>query len=320
MNLGKRMINPVLDKEFRLRMRSPRSMLSVMLYVLVLSGVALGYIYVSLYIGRGDSRPFDPSASRMMFYVMSFAQLVLIAFMAPALSAGVISSEREKQTLGMLLTTQQSSSAIVLSKLVSSLSFMTLIVLSTLPVYSMVFLYGGISLKQLISVFLFYLFVMLLLGSLGVMFSTLFKRTIASVILTYGTGLVIFLVTGFLYIFLMSMVLRDPNFHSTSSAQATHSWVGYVLGLNPGGALLSLFDPSFSKTAFMMRGGSINSKPPIELWLEFVLVYSVVIIISLWVAIRKIRPVRRGRLFGRRTKPQLRETAAAMTEETTTDQ
>lgn len=318
MNWGRKMINPVMDKEFRLRMRSPRSMLSVMFYVLALSGVAVAYIYISLYLGRGDSRPFDPSASQMMFYVMSFSQLVLIAFMAPALSAGVISSEREKQTLGMLLTTQQSSSTIILSKLVSSLSFMTLIVLSTLPIYSMVFLYGGISLKQLISVFLFYLFVMLLLGSLGVMFSTLFKRTIISIIVTYGTGLVIFLVTGFLYLFLMGIEARSPGFHSASPSQATYSWVGYVLGLNPGGAILSLFDPSFSKVAFMMRGGSISSKPPIELWVEFVLVYSVVIILSLWVAIRKIRPIRRGRLFGGRKAPKLTETAEDMTEQTTT--
>lgn len=142
MNWSRKLINPVIDKEFRLRMRSTRSMLSVLLYVLALGAIAMGFIYLFLYLGQRGPQRFDPQTSQMMFYVLSFAQLVLIAFMAPALTAGVISSEREKQTLSMLLTTQQSSATIVLSKLVSALSFMTLIVLATLPVYSIVFLYG----------------------------------------------------------------------------------------------------------------------------------------------------------------------------------
>ncbi|WP_106766689.1 ABC transporter permease [Paenibacillus faecalis] len=299
MNWSRKWINPVMDKEFRLRMRSPRSMLSILLYVLALGAVAMGFIYIFLYLGQNGSHRFDPSISQRMFYVLSFAQLILIAFMAPALTAGVISSEREKQTLGMLLTTQQSSSTIVLSKLISSLSFMTLIVLATLPIYSIVFLYGGISPKQLISVFLFYLFIMLLLGSLGVLFSTLFKRTIVAIIVTYGVGFVIFLVTGLLYLFVMGIEQRSMYMSNTPQTQ-TYSWVGYLLGLNPGGALISLFEPSFSKHAFLMQGASINSKAPIDLWLEFILVYSVVIVISLWIAIRRIRPVRRGKLLRKR--------------------
>lgn len=299
MNWSRRLINPVMDKEFRLRMRSPRSMLSVLFYVLALGAIAMGFIYIFLYLGQNNSQRFDPTRSQLMFYVLSFAQLVLIAFMAPALTAGVISSEREKQTLSMLLTTQQSSATIVLSKLVSSLSFMTLIIVTTLPIYSIVFLYGGISPKQLVSVFLFYLFVMLLLGSLGVMFSTLFKKTIVAIIVTYGTGLVIFLVTGLLYLFFLGIEQRNMYMSGTPVTQ-THSWIGYLLGLNPAGAMISIFEPSFSKEVFLVQGGTLNSKAPIALWLEFVLVYSVVIVISLLIAIRRIRPVRRGKLFGRR--------------------
>ncbi|ANA79174.1 ABC transporter permease [Paenibacillus glucanolyticus] len=293
MNWSRKLINPVIDKEFRLRMRSTRSMLSVLLYVLALGAIAMGFIYLFLYLGQRGPQRFDPQTSQMMFYVLSFAQLVLIAFMAPALTAGVISSEREKQTLSMLLTTQQSSATIVLSKLVSALSFMTLIVLATLPVYSIVFLYGGISPKQLISVFVFYLFVMLLLGSLGVMFSTLFKRTIVAIIVTYGTGLIIFLVTGLLYLFFMGIEQRNMYVNGQSPAPGSYSWVGYLLGLNPGGAMMSLFNPSFSKDVFLLYGGSLNSKAPIELWLEFLLVYSVVIVFALWIAIRNIRPIAR---------------------------
>ncbi|OXL81663.1 hypothetical protein BCV73_00210 [Paenibacillus sp. SSG-1] len=293
MNWTRKWINPVLDKEFRLRMRTPRSAISLMVYILVLGLIALGFIYVSMYLGNsGGQTRFNSGMGQIMFYVLSFAQLVLIAFMAPALTAGVISSEREKQTLSMLLTTQQSSSTIILSKLVSSLSFMALIVVATLPVYSIVFMYGGISLNQLVSLFLFYLFIMLMLGSLGVLFSTLLKRTMISVIVTYGVGLCIFLLTGLLYLFALSLVQRQ---NAQLVLQPDYSWVGYILGLNPAAALISLFEPSFSKQAFLVRGTTLNADAPIQLWQEFVVVYSVVIIVSLWISIHRIRPVRRRR-------------------------
>ncbi|MNJ49028.1 ABC-2 family transporter protein [compost metagenome] len=233
-----------------------------------------------------------------MFYALSIAQLVLIAFMTPALTAGVISGEREKQTLNMLLTTQQSSSTIILSKLVSSLSFMALVILATLPVYSIAFLYGGVAPNQLIYVFLFYLFVMLLLGSLGVLFSTLFKRTIVAVIMTYGVGLVIFLVTGLVYLFAMGIV--RTNYHmSGATTVPDYSWVGFILGLNPAGALISIFEPSFSDSVFLIGFGGQQVTAPIQLWQQFLLFYSVVIVLVLWLAIRYVRPVKRGRVSKR---------------------
>ncbi|MEC0239422.1 ABC transporter permease [Paenibacillus dokdonensis] len=309
MNWSRKWINPVLDKEFRLRMRTPRSSISLLAYILVLGLIALGFIYITLYLGNQGNQSFNSGAGRMMFYVLSFAQLVLIAFMAPALTAGVISGEREKQTLSMLLTTQQSSSTIILSKLFSSLSFMTLIIVATMPIYSIVFLYGGISLKQMIFIFLFYLFVMLLLGSLGVLFSTLFKRTMVAVIVTYGVALCIFLLTGLLYLFIMSIVQR--SYYSMPSTATTYSFVGYILGLNPAGALISLFEPSFSKQAFMLRNGNLNSNAPIQLWQEFVLVYSVVIIASLWISIRRIRPVARRKSKDQDNQAPALETSAS---------
>lgn len=288
---GSLWINPVLDKEFRLRMRTPRSFMALLAYVLILGGLAIGFIYVTMGFQNSQSgMRFDPSTSRMLFYVLSVAQLVLIAFMTPALTAGVISGEREKQTLNILLTTQQSSSAIVLSKLFSSLAFMVLIVLATLPIYSIVFLYGGISPSQLTLVFLFYLFTMLLLGSIGIMCSTLFKRTIMSVIMTYGITLFIFIVTGVAYLLLYAVVQQT---YYSGTVPPKYSWVGFVLGLNPVGALISIFEPSVSKQAFLVNSGNLQDDAPISLWLQFLLVYAVVIAGALWTAIRRIRPLSR---------------------------
>ncbi|MGZ7441892.1 ABC transporter permease [Paenibacillus sp. TH7-28] len=296
MNWRRRLINPVLDKEFRLRMRTPRSAFIVFAYILVTGLLAMAIIYMTTSNELSAGGRLDPGVSRIIFYVLSIGQLVLIAFMTPALTAGVISGEREKQTLNMLLTTQQSSATIILSKLLSSLSFMTLVILATLPVYSIVFLYGGLSPKQLMLVFLFYLFVMLLLGSIGVFYSTLFKKTIVSVIMTYGTGLIIFLMTGIAYI--IAMGIERASYYSSGGPSHSYSWVGFILGLNPAGALISLFEPSFSETVFLVQGGNMQTGAPIELWQQFLGVYSPLIVLFLWLAIRYVRPVRR-RLKGR---------------------
>lgn len=290
-----RMVNPVLGKEFRLRMRTLRSPFALLFYLLVFGAIALGYLYLTRGISGNAANSFNPSDSRSMFYILSIAQLCLIGFMTPGLTAGVISSEREKQTLNMLLTTEQSSTAIILSKLASSLSFMLLIVLSTMPIYGIVFLFGGISPKQLGLVFLFYVFVMFVLGSFGVLFSTLLKRTIASVIVTYGTSLFLFGGTGILYLFCQQLVSR--MYYGAGGSQVSahgYNWAGYVLGLNPVAALVSVFEEDFSDSVF--RGPNTGANPaPIELWQMFGIVMAVLAVIAILLSIRHIRPVLKRR-------------------------
>ncbi|MDQ0059768.1 ABC transporter permease [Paenibacillus harenae] len=279
-----KLINPVLNKEFRLRMRTPRSMWTLFFYLFAIGLMALSAIYLTQVIS-GSGRAFDPETSKVLFIFLSFAQLGLIAFMGPGLTAGVVSGEREKQTLNLLLTTQQSSTTIILSKLASSLSFMVLIVISTIPVYSMVFLYGGISPRQLLLVFLFYIFMMLVLGSFGIMFSTLFKRTMISVIVTYGITLFMFAGTALLF-FVMVGVMQEL------SPNATNSWIGHILAWNPAAALYSILDPEVSQQVYNYRsmGGSAPKKPLLTLWQEFIVIYSVLSALALWTAIRKLRP------------------------------
>ncbi|WP_138751500.1 ABC transporter permease [Paenibacillus sinopodophylli] len=280
-----KLINPVLNKEFKLRMRTPKAMWTLFFYLFAIGLMAFSAIYI-VEINTGGSRSFNPEQSKVLFYFLSFAQLGLIAFMAPGLTAGVISGEREKQTLNLLLTTQQSSATIVLSKLVSSLGFMVLIVVSTIPVYSMVFLYGGISPKQLILVFLFYLFVMLVLGSFGILFSSMFKRTMVSVIVSYGVTLFIFGGTALIYVVLMSTTDRFYTYNAN-----TYSWIGHVLAWNPAGALYSILDPEFTDQAYRIYGQPIaTNKQPLALWKEFMMIYTCLSILALWLGIRSLRP------------------------------
>ena len=224
-----------------------------------------------------------------MFLFISIAQLGLIAFMTPGLTAGVVSGEREKQTLNLLLTTQQSSTSIILSKLFASLSFMTLLVISTMPVFSIVFLYGGISPGQVATVFAFYLFTMLAFGSFGVLFSTLMRRTMLSVITSYG--LTVFLYGGTAFLYLILGMMLESTMVNQPNAPGYYSWLGYLMGLNPVAALASIFEPELSRGAFRVGWSGQMARPPIELWQEYFLVYSVMTVAAILLSIRHIRPV-----------------------------
>lgn len=265
-----RMINPVLEKEFRLRMRSIRAPLSLMFYLLAIGFLALAYMYIMLQ--NSYMNGINPDRSRELFYFLSGAQLILITFMVPGLTAGAISGEREKQTLNLLLTTQQSSLSIIASKLLASISFMMLIVFATLPLYSVVFLYGGISPAELATVFIFYIFVMLVLGAVGIACSTLFKRTVVAVIVSYGFVLFIYGFTAIGSLFLYEL------FKYQSSIP------GIFLSLNPMAALINIFQPDATSTMF----GPNTSLRTMHIFFPF---YTILSTGCILVSVRYLRPV-----------------------------
>lgn len=192
-------INPVLLKELRQRFRQGKTFWLLSLYLLILGGFVLAVIYLNW---RSGSAYYRPGHSQEIFMVLSFAQLALIAFVVPGLTAGAISGERERQTLNVLLTTPLTNWGIIWSKLISSTAFMVLLVITTLPLFSIVFIYGGIAPGQLAAIFGFYLLTMFLFASMGIACSSIFKRTGISTITSYGLVLGLSGGLGFLTLFL----------------------------------------------------------------------------------------------------------------------
>jgi len=269
------LINPVLNKEIKLRFRSVKSFLGVFFYLLAIGGIAVGFMLINTVFSA--TAMFRPEQSRIMFMVLSFVQMGLILFMTPGLTAGVISGERERQTLNILLTTPQSSTSIILSKLVSSIAYLLLMIVSSLPLYSIVFLFGGVSPSLLLTTFSFYFVVMVTIGSLGVMFSTLIRKTIISTIITYGVAL--FLAGGTAFITVIGMeLLANPNFNQTS-------FMPYLSGmLNPFIILVSVFEDGITQELQNRSGIGFSMVA------SFIISYLLITILSLLISIKKLRP------------------------------
>jgi len=271
-------INPVLNKEFKLRFRSFKSFLGLLFYLLAVGLIIVGFIFIeSLSNMQGF---FKPDQSRQVFIVLSFLQLALILFITPGLTAGVISSERERQTLNMMLTTTQSSASIILSKLISSLSYLLLLIIASLPLYSFVFLFGGISPGQVLTTMGFYIFTMIVFGSLGVLFSALIRKTIVSMVTTYGVTLFLAGGTAFLTLILLQL---SYQFHQTPNPP-TSPFPYFTAMLNPVIILLSMFEPEATN--------EITNRTGIEfpLWASYLISYSVIFIGAILLSIKKLRP------------------------------
>lgn len=112
----------------------------------------------------------------------------------PGTAGGAIAGERERKTLDLLLTTHLSPWKIILGKLESSLCLIFLISFSTLPVIGLVLIYGGITLVNLFQLILNLVITGIFIGSIGIFYSAIMRKTTVAVILSYVT--VVLLVLG----------------------------------------------------------------------------------------------------------------------------
>ena len=184
--------NPIVAKEYRSRMRTWRSPLAMTVYIVLIG--ALGWaIFATISSGGG---PFGLLGSgtnygQTLFTFLILFQVVLLGFITPALTAGAISGERERQTIDLLFVTPLPPFSILWGKLLASMSFVVILLTLSVPIFSLVFLFGGIELDQMLYGFLVTGVTALTLGLLGIAFSTLFRRTLAATVAAYGAAFVL---------------------------------------------------------------------------------------------------------------------------------
>src|SRR5206468_646027 len=108
------------------------------------------YSYVSQWSNLRDSGslPRASEAGRTIFLTLACTQAALIALIAPALTSGAIAGEREQQSYELLAASPLSAGAVVRGKLGATVLFVLLLLLASLPLASVAFLFGGVALDQ----------------------------------------------------------------------------------------------------------------------------------------------------------------------------
>ena len=116
------------------------------------------------------------------YAAMLAIQFAMILLITPAMTAGSIAGERERQTLDMLLVTNTGSLRIVAGKLLESLGYVALLLVAALPTMCLTLITGGVTLADVLTGALVTAFAAL---SVGVFASAVFRRTVTATVMAY---------------------------------------------------------------------------------------------------------------------------------------
>src|SRR5437667_4488312 len=169
------------------------------LYALLLA-LLLGWVYLIFYVDTNTSRMRPDQIAHFAetyFYIFMSVQFIVVAVLTPAYTAGAIAEEKDRKTLEFLLATDLRNREIVLSKLLSRLANITLLVLAGLPILSFLQFLGGVDPNRVFAGFAVTGLTMVSLAGLSILDSVLTKRPRDAIALTYlGAAAYLFLSGG----------------------------------------------------------------------------------------------------------------------------
>jgi ABC-type transport system involved in multi-copper enzyme maturation permease subunit len=201
--------NPVLSRELLVNLRSHRAFVLQLVYAAVLAAAVL----IAWPSTSDDSIGVGVTAARQLFDLFFFGQFLLVALVAPTFAAGSITGEKERKTYELLLASPLKPSWILVGKLFSSLTYLVLLLTSSLPMMILGYLLGGILLSEVARAYLVLVLAAGTFGLVSVACSSFFNRTSSSLVVSY----LIILPMALLGVYLAStdnLVLR--NFFSVA--------------------------------------------------------------------------------------------------------
>ncbi len=203
-----RLANPLAGKELLARMRGPRTFVVATLLLLPLAAVA-GGLYAMIAASSAADASSSMPVGKLFFAAVTAVELGLICLLAPALTADLISGERERQTLDLLLVTPLSRRQIVVGKLVAALGSLLLLVVLALPIQALAVLIGGIGLEELLVGMLLLGLTATTYGCVGLFWSARLRTTRGAMLFSYVT---ILLGVGGLPLVLLLLVIANGAF------------------------------------------------------------------------------------------------------------
>ena len=173
--------NPVLQRELLTNLRLPRAFVLLFVY--------LGLLGAVVYLAWPSQQKLDltrnPAAAKRLVNLFFLGQYLLASLMAPSFAAGAISGEKERKSYEMLLASPLRPSAIVLGKLLASLSHLALLIFCSLPIVMLCLPLGGVSLYEVLAAYAALIMSVLTFGMISLASSSFFRRTSAALVVSY---------------------------------------------------------------------------------------------------------------------------------------
>lgn len=263
-------INPILLKELRTRMRGVRPYGIITLFLITLIASGYGIYHLVLEQQQFGIALMSAHVGQAIFTGLALWLVFLVVFLAPALTSSAISVERELLTYDMLMATPLKPVHLLWGKLMAALSYLVLLIVAAIPVFSVVLMFGGVTSLQVFKTLTLLVATAVTYGSIGLFFSALFRRTLTATIVSY---IIVLLMIGGTFI--------ASSIWSRSFMWQPESVPPMLVYLNPFSALVSIvalvpsqpMDPSSSSFPISFIGGPFGSLPLLEMFSPGVISY-----------------------------------------------
>jgi len=172
----------ILNRELVVASRRKRYFFMRAFYLGVLFLVVL-WAWLAADLSAGTRFSWTPGGQ--MFEPFVWVQLFLVLAFAPPICSDLLSGERRRGTLSILLTTDQTSWRIVWNKVLSRFLYLELLILSSVAAMSVISFFGGVTWSQVLFAFVALSTTALQWCAIAIWLSSVFREGHASATLCY---------------------------------------------------------------------------------------------------------------------------------------
>ena len=294
--------NPVVLKEMRSQMRGVRALIIVTVY-LVLMSILISLIYLG-FVSAEETSPTTSirnAVGKTIFGAVVGMELMMVCFLSPALTAGAIAAERERQTFDLLRTTLLPARSLVFGKLVSALSFLLILLFVGFPLQSMAFLFGGVSIEEVLIAMLILVSTAFFFSGIGLFISSFMKTTLASTVISYivailiAFGLPVLISMAIIFLGVLPQAISNLSSFQETLLEILIVVIGYsFIAINPLATAISTEMMILEKqNAFYITLPLSNgwNFPILGPWIFYTLAYLFASLVLVWLSIRSVRQV-----------------------------
>jgi ABC-type transport system involved in multi-copper enzyme maturation permease subunit len=186
--------NPVVMRDLRAQMRGARAYWYIGGYLFLLGLLAVaGYAQATgqslhpAYWSERGRNIVDAQSNLQSFYLLIYGTLaLLVTLIAPAMTAASVVGERQRQSFDLLVTTPLSANQLLVGKLVSSVAFLGLLLVLSLPASALCILLGGATPGDVLRVYFLLAVDGVVLSAIGLYFSCAVRVPLLATVWTYA--------------------------------------------------------------------------------------------------------------------------------------
>ena len=297
-------LNPIVKKDVRVQSRSMKICWGVFAYELIL---ALVFFIAMITIEQGNrySTSNIYSALVWLYPVLAVTQLIILGIVVPVRTASSISGEKERQTFDIMMTTGMTPFSVILGKVMTAIVQSMFFVVASMPVMALSFVIGGMSWSYLFWFLCVALLVSVFAASIGILCSSLCKKTISAVIMSYAFYIIFFVGTVLPFLFYM-ISEESRNYSSGVTRNRFGENTALFFLLNPVVYLIEFFVKVMAGESFVNEFSSLTGTTQKKELIDYVatgncwivistILFLAVSVLFLLLAAKRINPIKKRR-------------------------